>query len=74
MTYFESSLVRISIDISFISLKIALYSKTYMQNGHSKIDNTKILMTNGSLMKVKSIAECSLGAFCNTFDMLLQYF
>ena len=22
-----------------------------------------------SLMKVKSIAECSLGAFCNTFDL-----
>ena len=30
-----------------------------MQNGHSKIDKTKILMTNGSLMKVESIAECS---------------
>ena len=28
-------------------------------NGHSKIDNTKILITNGSLMKVESIAECS---------------
>ena len=38
------------------------------KNGHSKIDKTKILMTNGSLMKVESIAECSLGAFCNTFD------
>ena len=38
-------------------------------NGHSKIDKTKVLMTNGSLMKVKSIAECSLGAFCNTFDL-----
>ena len=24
---------------------------------------------NGSLMKVESIAECSLGAFCNTFDL-----
>ena len=31
---------------------------------HSKIDKTKILMTNGSLTKVKSIAE-----FCNTFDL-----
>ena len=30
---------------------------------------TKVLKTNGSLMKVKSIAECSLGAFCNTFDL-----
>ena len=36
--------------------------------GHSKIDTTKILMTNGDLMKVESIAECS-GAFCNTFEL-----
>ena len=28
-------------------------------SGHSKIDKTKILMTNGSLMEVDSIAECS---------------
>ena len=34
---------------------------------HSNIDKTKVLKTNGSLMKVESIAECSLGAFCNTF-------
>ena len=38
-------------------------------SGHSKIDKTKILKTNGSLMKVESIAECSLVAFCNTFDL-----
>ena len=31
-------------------------------NIHSKIDKTKILMTNGSLMKVESIAECFLPA------------
>ena len=36
---------------------------------HSKIDKTKVLKINGSLMKVESIAECSLGAFCNTFDL-----
>ena len=29
-------------------------------SGHSKIDKTKVLMTNGSLMRVESIAECSL--------------
>ena len=29
-------------------------------SGHSKIDKTKVLKTNGSLMKVKCIAECSL--------------
>ena len=38
-------------------------------SGHSKIDKTKVLKTNGSLMKVESIAECSLGAFCKTFDL-----
>ena len=39
-------------------------------NNHSKLDKIQILMTNGSLMKVKSI--CSIiGAFCNsnTFDL-----
>ena len=36
-----------------------------------KIDKTKMLMATGSLMKVGSIAECSLGAFCNTFDLHL---
>ena len=28
-------------------------------------------MTNGSLMKVESIADAPLGAFCNTFDLHL---
>ena len=39
---------------------------------HSKIDKTKILITNGSLMKVESNAECSIGAFCNIFDLHLE--
>ena len=39
---------------------------------HSKIDKTKVFKTVGSLMKVESIAECSLGAFCNTFEMHLK--
>ena len=34
-----------------------------------KIDKTKILMTNGSLMKVGSIAECSPWSILNTFDL-----
>ena len=41
-----------------------------------KNSQTKILMTNGGLMKVESITECSpvsvesiAGAFCNTFDL-----
>ena len=32
-------------------------------SGHSKIDKIKILMTNGSLMKVKSLAEGSPWSF-----------
>ena len=38
-------------------------------SGHSKINKTKVLETNGSLMKVESITGFSLGAFCNTFDL-----
>ena len=45
------------------------YTVKPVLSGHSKIDKTKVLKTNGSLMKVKSFAECSLGAFCNTFDL-----
>ena len=35
--------------------------------GHLKLDKIMVLMDNGSLMKVKSIAECSKGS-------ILQYF
>ena len=38
-----------------------------VKNGHSKKDKIKTLMTNGSLMKVEIIAECSKGS-------ILQYF
>ena len=44
-----------------------IYSKTCVKRP-LKNRQTKILMTNGSLMKAKSIAEC-FGAFCNTFDL-----
>ena len=47
-------------------------------SGHSKIDKTNTLMTNGSLMKVESIAECSKMkvesiAECSPWS-ILQYF
>ena len=42
-----------------------IYSKTL--SGHSKIEKRKILMTIGSFMQVKSIAECSPWS-------ILQYF
>ena len=32
------------------------------------MDKTKVLKKGGRLVKVESIAECSTGAFCNTFD------
>ena len=40
-------------------------------SGHSKIDKTKVVKPCSSLMQVKSIAECSTGAFCNAFDLHL---
>ena len=58
----------------FLSMYIqlsSLYKDTAkpVLSAHSKIDKAKVLKTNGCLMKVKSISECSLGAFCNTFDL-----
>ena len=53
-----------------IQFRIQLYNTVKpVLSGHSKIDKTKVLKTNGSLMKVESISECSLGAFCKTFDL-----
>ena len=64
---------QVSVQISFFVLTYFVqvfweYSKTCLKQP-LKRDNTKVLKTNGSLMKVESIAECSLGAFCNTFDL-----
>ena len=47
-----------------------MYTVKPVLSSHSKMGKTKVLKTDGSLMKVESIAECSLGAFCNTFDLL----
>ena len=44
------------------------YSKTCLEQP-LKNRQKKVLKIYGSLMKVESIAECSLGAFCNTFDL-----
>ena len=52
-----------------LSYIVNKYTVKPVLRDHSKIDKTKVLKTNGSLMKVESIAECSLGAFCNTFDL-----
>ena len=42
------------------------YSKTCVKQP-LKIDKTKILMTNGCLMKAESIAECSKGSILQFF-------
>ena len=46
------------------SLFLCKHNTVKPVNGQSKLDQTKVLMTTGSLMKVESIAEC-----CNTFDL-----
>ena len=46
-----------------------MYSKTCLKPPLKNRKKTKILKTNRSLMKVESIAKCSLGAFCNTYDL-----
>ena len=38
-------------------------------SGHSKRTPKLVFKADYRLMPVKSIAECSLGAFCNTFDL-----
>ena len=38
-------------------------------SGHAKLDKTQILMTSGTLMKVESIAECSMWSILQTFDL-----
>ena len=67
--------VEIIVKYGYLDQLMRLWYKLYKYTvkpvliGHSKKDKTKVLEANGSLMKVKSIAECSLGAFCNTFDL-----
>ena len=38
-------------------------------SGHSKIENTKVSRTGGSLMKDESIAGYSLGAICDSLNL-----
>ena len=59
-------------NVGILSILLNFYFQCTVKpvlSGHFKIDKTKVLMENGSLMKVKSIAECFPGAFCNAFDL-----
>ena len=49
--------------------KVFLYTVKPVKKRPLKNRQSKGLKVNGSLMKVESIAECSLGAFGNTFDL-----
>ena len=68
MPFYES--LRVFTENINPKLQISIIQTTVkpVLSGHSKIDKTKVFKTDGSLMQVESIAECSLGAFCNTFD------
>ena len=54
--------------LCYVPLKDHEYTEPVF-SGHSKIDKIKILMTNGSLLKVESIAECSPWIILQFFDM-----
>ena len=45
------------------------YTVKPVLSDYSKIDETKVIKIGGSLVQVESIAECSTGAFSNTFDL-----
>ena len=63
-------LVLLSIDLRLVKkIKVKKDKVKPVLIGHSKIDKTKILMTNGSLMKVKSIAECSPWSILQHFGL-----
>ena len=55
-------------------LQESMYTKTCLKRllksrQNKDLSDKDLIDLNGSLMRVESIAECSLGAFCNTFDL-----
>ena len=50
------------------AFKLIDYSQNCLARPLKNIDKTKILMTNGSLLKVV-LQNAPHGAFCNTFDL-----
>ena len=53
------AVIKVILQVSWLKIGKECSTVKPVLSGHSKIDKTKILMTNGSLMKVKSIAQCS---------------
>ena len=54
---------------AYLSKQTLLFTVKPVLSDYSKLDKTIVLKTNGSLMKGESIAECSLRAICNNFDL-----
>ena len=54
-------------------LKKGGFRKSSILSGHSKIDKTWVSKTNGSLMKVESIAECSPFVLKPIFCLLFEW-
>ena len=53
-------------------LNLIVYSKTCLKRPlNIRQKNVCFIKTDYRIMQVKSIAECSQGAFCNPFDLLL---
>ena len=53
-------------------LNLIVFSKTRLKRPLNKRQkNVCFIKTDYRIMQVKSIAECSQGAFCNTFDLHL---
>ena len=63
IVYYWITIVKVKQFVEIGSLTNPCNTVKPVLGGHSKIDKTKVLKTNGSLMKVESIAECILQYF-----------
>ena len=46
-----------------------IHSETCLKQSLKNRQNKGLIKSCGTLMQVKSTANCSMGAFCNTFDL-----
>ena len=67
MSFFKSQ--EFSGHTSIVLFFIDLPTVKPVLSDHSKIGKIKVLKTGRNLLQVQSIAECSIAAFCNTFDL-----
>ena len=58
-----------SADLDLHCFQKRIYTIKHVLSNHSNKDRKLAFKNNYRLMQVKSITECSKGAFCNTFDL-----